>query len=357
MTSQIIKPSLFGIKRSNRDFERKDAWGKNQFNSSFPVALASYMQHKNIDNVYLTLDKQQKVKHVKISTQKLYGIAPDSDDLFLSFESVYTPYDRFIIGELPRVDLVTQKHSDGTVLKGMEIKLTALPDNSTCEFADSQFGTEIVTRPPTIIYLACSIAALYQKSHIQLRQYFDVKFDRLRDWANPEIVLPHINDMICSLDRIMLDNNPKQEPIIMQPIWKTEGKSSRLAENCLDIFVWSNFAFVELIVKELRNQQISKITRQARTIVWLFKMLYDFSKAGQFYPKQIIDDYSYNTLNDKAFSVSGITTHSIMHCPELTKPRIKNAEIKNIILGGGQNLLSPERRFDAIIFNTPELFD
>ena len=32
-------------------------------------------------------------------------------------------------------------------------------------------------------------------------------------------------------------------------------------------------------------------------------------------------------------------------------------QIKEIILGGGQNLLSPERRFDAIIFNLPELFN
>jgi HindVP restriction endonuclease. len=356
MNEHNIKPSLFGIKHSNRDFEQKDTWGKNQFNSSFPVALASYMANKGIDNVYLVLDKKQKVKCDKISTQKLFGIAPESDDLFFSFESVYTPYERFVIGELPRVDLVTQKRSDGTILKGMEIKLTALPDNSTCELADNQFGTEIVTRPPTIIYLACSIASLYHKSYLSLRKYFDAKFDKLRDWANPEIVLPHIQDMINSLDRILLDNNTKQEPIIIQPVWKTEGKSSHLSENCLDVFVWSNFAFVELIVKELRNQSIYKITRQVRTIVWLFKMLYDFSKTGQFYPKQIIDDYSYNSLNDKAFAVSGIATHNFMQSPELTKPRIKRSEIKNIILGGGQNLLSPERRFDAIIFNTPELF-
>ncbi|MDR3094737.1 MAG: HindVP family restriction endonuclease [Bacteroidales bacterium] len=357
MVSQIIKPSLFGIKHSNRDFEQKDTWGKNQFNSSFPVALAAYMEHKSIANVYLTLDKKQKIKYDNISTQKLFGISPYSEDLFYSFESVYTPYERFVIGELPRIDLVTQRCSDGVALKGMEIKLTALPDNSTCDLSDNQFGTEIVTRPPTIIYLACSIASLYQKSHLSLRQYFDTKFDKLRDWANPEIVLPHIKDMIDSLDRILTDNNSKQEPIIMQPVWKTEGKSSRLSENCLDIFVWSNFAFVELIARELRNQQISKITRQARTLVWLFKMLYDFSKTGQFYPKQIIDDYSYNTLNDKAFSASGIVTHQFMKCPELTKPRIKASEIKEIILGGGQNLLSPERRFDAIIFNTPELFN
>jgi hypothetical protein len=45
-----------------------------------------------------------------------------------------------------------------------------------------------------------------------------------------------------------------------------------------------------------------------------------------------------------------------MSCKNLTKPRIHKDEIKHIILGGGQNLLSPERRFDAIVFNSPELF-
>jgi len=45
-----------------------------------------------------------------------------------------------------------------------------------------------------------------------------------------------------------------------------------------------------------------------------------------------------------------------MSCSELTKPRIETREIKKIILGGGQNFLSPERRFDAIIYNSPKLF-
>jgi hypothetical protein len=41
----------------------------------------------------------------------------------------------------------------------------------------------------------------------------------------------------------------------------------------------------------------------------------------------------------------------------LTRPRITKGQIKEIILGGEQNLLSPERRFDAIVFNSPDLFD
>ena len=45
-----------------------------------------------------------------------------------------------------------------------------------------------------------------------------------------------------------------------------------------------------------------------------------------------------------------------MSCAELVQPRIRKTEIKNIILGHGEKLLSPERRFDAILVNSPELF-
>lgn len=46
-----------------------------------------------------------------------------------------------------------------------------------------------------------------------------------------------------------------------------------------------------------------------------------------------------------------------MQSERLSKPIITKSEIKNIILGGGQNMLSPERRFDAILFNSPGLFE
>ena len=85
-------------------------------------------------------------------------------------------------------------------------------------------------------------------------------------------------------------------------------------------------------------------------------MLYDFSRDGQVNHARIIDSLSYNTKNDKAFALSGRVTRAFMQSEILSKPRITRDEIKNIILNGGQNLLSPERRFDAIIFNSPDLF-
>lgn len=189
-------------------------------------------------------------------------------------------------------------------------------------------------------------------------QLFGSNFDKINDWTNGISVWPYIPEMISVIDKIVLCVLIRQEPILLQPIWKTNGKLPQLSNNCLDIFVWSNFAFTQLFVDVARKElsENNRITRQIRTIIWLFKMLYDFAKLGQINHHRIIDELSYNTRNDKAFAVGGRITHKYMTCAELIKPRIKKEDIKEIILGGGQNLLSPERRFDAIIYNSPELF-
>lgn len=352
-------PGLFGVTYSNRDYTQTDTWGKNQFNSSFPAGLANFLSFKGLDNVYLSLDKELKLKHSKISTEKLFGINPTSEDLFFSFESPYTPYQQLVIGALPRVDLVTQLRSTNQCLRPIEIKLTALPDNSTCHLNEDYYGSEIVIRPDTIVYLACSIASNFKDNKKGLSALFGKKFDKISDWSDGASVWSYITDMIAALDRIVFSVIDKQEPLLMQPIWKTNGKSPKLADNCLDVFIWSNFAFTQLFVDVARGELTegaTRITRQVRTIIWLFKMLYDFAKQGQINHHKIIDELSYNTKNDKAFAVNGRITHNYMTCAELKKPRIEKKEIKKIILGGGQNLLSPERRFDAIIYNSPELF-
>lgn len=351
------KPGLFGIKHSNRDFSKKESWGKNQFNSSFPAALVCYMNYKGFDNVYLKLDKNLKVTHDRITSKSLFGLHPDYENLFFAFETPYTPYQQLLIGNVPRDDLVTQNRVSGNCLKGIEIKLTALPDNSTCELSEEQYGCELVIRPDTIVYLASSIAMLYKNKlgRKRLTKIIGHFFGSIDDWTEPNEVLPYIPNMIKTLENITLDKISFQKPLIMQPVWKTLGKSPILADNCLDVFVWSNFAFTRLFL-DMATTSVTQINRPIRTIIWLFKMLYDFSFFGQIDYHQIIDELSFNTKNDKAFAVNGRVTYPYMKSEFLTEPRIQKSEIKLIILGGGQNLLSPERRFDAIIYNSPNLF-
>ena len=76
-------------------------------------------------------------------------------------------------------------------------------------------------------------------------------------------------------------------------------------------------------------------------------MLYDFAQTGKIPHLDIIRTLSFNAQTDKAFALNGANTNKYMICEELVNPRIEKAEIRNIVIGGGQNFLSPERRFDA----------
>lgn len=354
----MLKPSLFGLTNSNRDFALKDTWGKNQFNSSFPVSLACFMHKKGIEPIYLVLNNEQQLIHDKIKVTNLFGLAPENPNLFFAFESDFSPYRQLVVGNLPRVDVVTQNLHNQLCMNGLEIKLTALPDHSTCHLEEDKFGTEIVIRPDSIVYLALSIATLYRQNSNKLAELIGKDFDSISDWGEGESVISFIPNMLQAIERILAANISKQTPLILQPIWKTIGKSPQLANDCLDMFVWSNFAFTHLFLTVVKDnlREEKKITRASRSVIWLLKMLQDFCKYGKMNHAQIIDELSYNTKNDKAFAVSGKVTQPFMACSALTTPRIGKSEIQNIILDGGHLLLSPERRFDAIIHHSPDLF-
>lgn len=282
---------------------------------------------------------------------------PFSPNLYFAFERDYVPYQPLMKGSMETIDLVTIDLNTNTCLRGIEIKLTALPDNTTCELPDDQYGCEIVVRPPTIVYLALSLATTFSSQEIL--QNFQATCHKITDWTEIEEVLPHIESMVNDLDNLLQMKIGYDKPFILQPIWKTKGKSPTLHENCLDIFVWSDFAFTRLFVditKSNIESGLRSISRPVRTVVWLIKMLYDIAINGAVDYSSIIDRLTYNTKNDKAFSVNGMMSHKYMKSDELTNPRVGKHEIKNIILNGGQEFLSPERRFDAVIKNTPGLF-
>lgn len=348
---QNIEPRLFGLNKTNRDFTQKETWGKNQFNSSFPAALCCYLASKGLEANYLSI-VAGKFQPSLIAIHDVFGIQADDSDTYFAFEALHSPYQKQVVGALPRTDLVIQRESTGECLVGLEIKLTALPDNTTCDFDEGLYGSEIVVRPDTIVYLACSIANGLAGKLGGLVP--DIKVD---DWSNVESVLKQVHLIVEVIENISMALESSQKSFLLQPIWKTIGKSSELASNCLDVFIWSDAGFSYFISKIAnKNNDATGITRQTRTAIWLYKMLSDIKSKGKFDHKKIIDSLSYNTKNDKAFASAGSLTNKYMMCPRLINPAIRKSEIKNIILGDGQNLLSPERRFDAILFNSPGLF-
>lgn len=71
-----VVPGLFGITHSNRDFSLKDTWGKNQFNSSFPAALACYLYSKELKAVYYKTDSSMQTVIEHIGIEDLYKADP-----------------------------------------------------------------------------------------------------------------------------------------------------------------------------------------------------------------------------------------------------------------------------------------
>lgn len=359
------KPGLFGQthNNSNRDYTKEQYWGKNCFNSSFPASLVAYMSHKDIRPVYLKTDRNNNVIHSYISGTELYGIDPLADNAFYCFETGFPAYGKFYIGETEKIDLVMMDSESDRLLSALEIKLTALPDSTTKNKTEEQYSCEIVVRPPTINFIACSICSCFQTpaAKERLRGFLSI-VPQINHWEEPDEVLLHYDKILQSVLDISSHLTAKQSPLIIEPVWKTMGAKGVLAEECLDVFVWSNLAVIQMCangdkIRRDREGNIKAITRAMRTVIWIYLMLRDYTFYGQFDYRRIVRLHSYNLANDKGYSISGTQTHKYLHCDELTHPRISKYEIKNIILGGGQNFLSPERRLDAVIVNSTDLFE
>lgn len=356
------QPTLFGLKNTNRDFSEKAAWGKNVFNNAFPASLVSYMHQKNIDPIYLMLGSDLKVKHSKISVVDLFTHDPLAQNIFFAFESLYLPYENLVSSSLPRIDLVVcTSSSEGLVdkcLRGIEIKLTALPDNSTADCEESEYGSELVIRPDTIVYLALSIATNYLHRKERLAELILPTSKKINDWNSPLEIAGKL-DIICdAINNVLMDSIDMQKPFVLQPIWKTKGKTLELEEACLDSFVWSDYGFTRLFLDNLRRSASNdSVNRPMRSSVWLLKMLYDFLIEGKINHSQTIRHITFGSQTDKAFAVSGRVTRMYLKCDELLKPRVNKHELKNIILNGGEKMLSPERRFDAAILSNASLFE
>ena len=56
--------------------------------------------------VYYTTDHNMNKNITKIGIDELYGIDPLGEDIYFSFETQYTPFQKYVTGSIPRNDLV-----------------------------------------------------------------------------------------------------------------------------------------------------------------------------------------------------------------------------------------------------------
>lgn len=348
---------LFGLNHSNRTGE--NLWGKNQFNSTFPAALCCYMLENKIPATYLSIGKGSRFLNSDISIAKVFGSQKSLNQLFFNFEARFNAYSSTIYDPLERVDLVVsgaEKPAKGATVEGqqfraLEVKLTVVPDNSTCRKPEVEWGPELVIRPATTKYCAMSMAFACTNEKATIRKIFEQPLNSVRGWGNEVEALSILKTALYCLEEFENAFSDRQIPLVLQPIWKTEGKSPVLAKQAFDMFVWSNFALARLIREQSKGCIGSdRITRPARSALRLARYLLEFSKAGNPHIANIYTDMTYGYQSDKDFSVNGGITRKYMTNGRVSSPRIPRSVVNKIILGDGIESLSPERRFDQTIY-------
>ena len=272
--------------------------------------------------------------HSYIDTSELFGINPLSDDAYYNYEAEFYPYEQFYSAtKKEKVDLVMINRTSELSVRGLEVKLTTLPDNTTKDLPDADYGSEIVVRSPTILFLACSICSCYKtdKEKGVLHGLLNTIGSEIKNWSEIRHVLPHYDAIRKAILSVSANLAKKQIPLIIQPIWKTDRKLKDFAEDCLDVFVWSNLSVIQMCLRETNTKE--DISRNQRTIIWLYKMLWDYTQFGRFNYTDIVNDLAYNYKTDKAFAISG----------KLTNPQCKiDNGIRETQYGDGQGT-----RFDV----------
>lgn len=352
-----FSPLLFGLKQSNRDFTKLSDWGKNIFNNTFPISLICYMSTIGFDPIYLCCPDNYGIIQNNITAQSLFGLNSTDQNLFFAFESIYSPYEHLMGETLPRIDLVTQSKISETqlnFLRPLEIKLTAIPDNATAQETEVLYAPEMVIRPDSIVYLALSFLS---DSNI-----LDI-FNRMTkislspaEWNTASIVNLKLSTILDELS-LLLASLQEEHPFLIQSIWKTRGKSLVLENHCLDCFVWSNKAFLQLIIEQSRKRATDNISRIQRSAIWIYTLLQQYINVGKFNHSKIIKDINFGSQTDKAFALNGKLTYPYLKSPHLLEPRILRTDLKHIILNDGWKNLSPERRFDAAILSNLDVFE
>lgn len=349
----MLEPSLYGIHKTNR--KGNDLWGKNQFNSTFPASLACYMRDKDIKAVYLKVNEQLQVVAEEISIDELFNTTAPNEEITFSFESKYLPYQKFAFDDIKGIDLVI-KHGEEWC-RPLEVKLTVVPDQTTYNEIEANWGTELVIRPASTSYCALGIAESCENDLREIRDIFEPVCYGIQHWDSKLEISSIQGNLITVLDIFQRRFCQKQKPFLMQPIWKTKGKSPLLADNAFDIFVWSDFALCRTFIDRSTSPQ-TEVNRYMRSSARLAKVLYDLSSTGKAHLEKIYSALTYGLQSDKEFALSGKITRHYMNSSRRVHPILPPKILTELILNGGEKKLSPERRFDqTIYYSTESLFN
>lgn len=347
-----MSSGLFGIEHSNRSVD--DHWGKNCFNSSYPTAMACYMLANNIPAIFVKLDlvdDRLLIVADEINISQVFNSGSKTpQELFFSFESVYMPYQKYSFDAIDGIDLVI-KDLEKNYLSPLEVKLTVLPTDQTSRQPEEKWGCELVIRSATTSYCALGMYDSVNTCAQHVREIFEESCSSIQMWDNDYEVTHKMPSLCKSIDQFQKEFYAFQKPLLMQTVWKTQGKSPLLADNAFDIVVWSDYAFSRLFI-DSAIEAANTMSRPMRATARLARCLWELSKSGKIRVVDIYRQMAFGNQTDKEFAINGSKWRQYVKTNRIVNPILPKTIVNEIIEPGYIRKLSPERRFDQTLYFT-----
>ena len=346
----LNSPGLYGISEQNSSRHGKSLWGKNQFNSTFPLALCLYMRDHGIKPVSVVgVEDSIVTKDCFWDFDQIVGAKKENP--YYHFEKVFDAYSNLSRNFVDKIDLVVAIDEIHTT--PLEVKLTVMPDSTTANDDESKWAPEMVMRPVSSAHAMMGVAtSLSEPSNEGLKsdviKILRSAYNKISDWNNMSELENSAWNLVGALSYALKVATDIQKPFLVQPIWRTRGQSFELCENCFDVFVWSDIATMRIPADQCREKS-RQITRPLREVARHVRALYDLLHMNDYDYEGIYKGMSLKKQTDKSFAISGKKTLKYLNHPRLAKPIISSSLLEKLVLNGGNNELKPERRFDAAV--------
>lgn len=350
----MSKALLFGLENSNHDFDEKHRgdFGKNIFTNAFPIALSQYMDSIGLGPICIRACMgKEGLSTEQVETPFSNLIGCDARKARWLFESSYSEYEKYATGTPNRSDIVVVDGTTNIHTSALEVKLITVPNSATADLPREKQSCELVSRPPSIEQLCFSIARSfgYERRH-DIGDVISRCLENPMDykWTDEAFMLDHLNKIIDAAECVAAEGIKNQHSFALTAIWRTKGQSPILDNECFDVFVWTDMAFLQLFT-ESSKEPMTRISRPARSVIWLVKALFDYAVQGKVTFEKTHSDITFGTQSDKAASFAGPKMLSFIGGEAFLHPRVKSDEYKNIIDPKAIDFLKPERRLDAIL--------
>ena len=243
------------------------------------------------------------------------------------------------------------KDTEGNFLAPLEVKLTVLPTDQTSKQPEDKWGCELVIRSATTSYCALGMFDSVQNDARHIREIFEDACSSIQMWDN-DFEMTHKMPTLCqSIDAFQKEYYQHQKPLLMQTIWKTQGKSPILADQAFDIIVWSDYAFSRLFI-DGAAEPATTMSRPMRATARLARCIWELSKSGKIRIVDIYRQMAFGNQTDKEFAIGGSKWRQYVTSDRVVRPILSKDVVDEIIEEGYIERLSPERRFDQTLYFT-----